>query len=81
MLKKKIYWQSALFPNTYYLSRIFSIAQYTEFLKDEQMWYNKKNEYLKYTYFQWHERRKQRLKLGKEQRLLVYEDKNAKAES
>ena len=45
------------------------------------MWYNKKNEYLKYTYFQWHERRKQRLKLGKEQRLLVYEDKNAKAES
>lgn len=45
------------------------------------MWYNKKNEYLIYTYFQWHERRKQRLKLRKEQRLLVYEDKTAKAES
>lgn len=42
---------------------------------------NKKNEYLIYTYFQWHERRKQRLKLRKEQRLLVYEDKTAKAES
>lgn len=45
------------------------------------MWYNKKKEYLKYTYFQWREGRKQRLKLGKEQKLLIYEDKTAKAES